>query len=507
MIQEVKDIDNIIRTLVDRRRELILRELGMSVNTLDGTVYKKLSSALRKVSRLTKELEDARQQIQDRDQTIAELNQKLEKYMQLAGKLDRPMANTNNSSVPSSKNPLGAPKRTRSLRKPSGKKVGGQPGHEGHTRPITDFPDEQEECQAPTICPKCGSPIDPSTLYDGECRQVVDIPAYVVPLIKEYIQKVGVCKCGHHVKGEFPKEVTGTVCFGKNIKATVAYLSVQQCIPFKRLTEIMENLFGVHMSQGTVANILESMRKKARVPYEKIRQEVAKAQNGGADESGLTVNGARYWLWSFHSLISVYMAAEKHRSQAVVDNHFPGGFPNMALESDRLALYFNIVTRAHQICLAHLLRNTTYYEEYLTGCDWPKRMLSLLGESIHLRKTSPTDHRTEAEYKSRLDKLLDEEIDLGNEEKQKAFDSFRKGLRKHQDHFFTFLAQRDVHYDNNASERSLRMAKTKMKVSGQFKSEEGARIYATLQSIIQTAQLNNQNPWKALLAIAEYEEE
>ena len=186
-----------------------------------------------------------------------------------------------------------------------------------------------------------------------------------------------------------------------------------------------------------------------------------------------------------------------------MDDHFPDGFSDATLVSDRLALYFNVVARDHQICLAHLLSNTIYIEELLDGHKWAKEMLELLRESIHRRKTEGCSEDMVVEFRERLDGLLDRKIVLKSKKQQENLDKFREGLSKHRDNIFTFLTREDVPPDNNASERSLRPVKTKLKVSGQFKSTEGAHQYATLQSIVQTARKCGQDPLVALLAIAE----
>ncbi|MFR9505987.1 MAG: transposase, partial [Rikenellaceae bacterium] len=186
----------------------------------------------------------------------------------------------------------------------------------------------------------------------------------------------------------------------------------------------------------------------------------------------------------------------------VVENHFPDGFPDSTLVSDRLALYFNVVAKDHQICLAHLLRNTIYIDELMGGHKWAKEMLELLRGSIHRRKVEGCSEELKAEYRGQLDELLDREVAVKSKKRQDIFDKFREGLSKHRDNIFTFLVRKDVPSDNNASERSLRPVKTTLKVSGQFKSAEGAQQYATLQSIVQTAKKCNQDPLVALLAVA-----
>ena len=408
---------------------------------------------------------------------------------------------SSNSSIPPSKNPIGV-KQTRSLREKSGKSVGGQTGHEGSTREWSESPDSIEQCQAPTQCPSCGADLNSVEQREGERRQMVDIPAIVVPLIKEYVQMQRRCTCGKCAKGEFPKEVSGTVCFSPRIDATVAYLSAQQTIPFKRLTHLMDSLFGVKMSAGTVSNILKRMRKRAEQPYEQIRQLVEGSAVVGADESGVNINGKNHWMWTFQTELASYLAVDKSHAGRVVTDLFPEGFQSSTLVSDRLALYFKVECADHQICLAHLLRNTEFLREVLRGNKWAVQMLELLRGSIHHRKSLGCDTDAARQFRERLDELLDGEYKQRSKAKQDIFDTFRRGVGKHREHIFTFLTNEAVPYDNNESERSLRPAKTKLKVSGQFKTLEGAQQYATLQSIIQTARKNERDPLCALLALA-----
>ena len=505
MEEAILDIESTLRLLLNERRRLLLQDAGLAEELLDGDLYRSLRNLKQKVNYRDKVIVNKDILLSDNKKRIKELEDEVVLLKQLSGKLSRPLITSNNSSLPSSKNPIGI-KRTKSLREPSGKKVGGQQGHVGVTRLQTPTPDERELCQAPRHCPICGKPLSECEKSTGEIRQMIDLPAIIVPYIKEFIQQQVTCKCGHNVKGEFPKEVTGTVCYGPIVEATISYLNSLQDIPFKRLTDLMHNLFGLSMSQGTISNILTRMRKKAQFSYEKIRQEVEKGPVVGADESGINVNGKNNWMWTFQTEAATYLVMDERHGKSVIDKHFPEGFPNSTLVTDRLAAYFSLEVKDHQICLAHLLRNTNFFIEYLPNQKWPKLMLQLLRDSIHERKKNGTADKKDGDFKIRLDKLIEESIDLEDKEKQKAFNTFRKGLSRHREHIFIFLTNPLVPYDNNASERSLRPAKTKIKVSGQFKTIDGAQNYATLLSIIQTAKKNEQNPLQALLAVANYRE-
>ena len=524
MIQAIEDINAIIKELAVVRLKAeggvdgrVAKGIANRIVQVSGERLLKLEHTISEQGRALEEKEAA---IAERDAVIAEkdavidsdkkrieeLEKELARYKEYYGKAT-PQATSLNSSLPPSKNPLSVP-RTRSLRKSSGKKPGGQVGHKGHTIEFSERPDSREACPIPHVCPICGEPLDPTKLQVCERRQVIDIPLPVITTIKEYIQHMLTCdKCGHEVKGIFPNHVKGTVCYGENIQALVSYLSTLQTIPMKRMTDFLENICGIRMSPGTVSNILNSMRKKAKKPYEEIRRVIEHSEVAGGDETGMHVCGSNHWMWTFQTDVVTYLAAYKGRGKKEIDTTFPGGLPETILVTDRLSAYFSMNVKDHQICLAHLLRNTTFFEELLPECDWPKRMLALLRESIHLRKTEYTTKEDEEEFKDRLDELIDEKVNIESEESSKLFDTFRKGLKKHREHIFLFLSHHNVPYDNNASERAVRPVKTKLKVSGQFRSDSGSENYATLMSIALTAKKNKQNPFFAFQKLAAYYEE
>lgn len=299
---------------------------------------------------------------------------------------------------------------------------------------------------------------------------------------------------------EFPSHVTTGVSYGTNIQALVCYLSVYQHIPFKRLSQTIEAFYGISVSQGTVSNILNRMRKKATPAYEHIRHSIENASVVGADETGRKTDGGPRWMWTFQNDLLTYLFSNKSRGKAAIDKHFPNGFPRSILVTDRHGSYFNVETTGHQICLAHLLRNLTFLDEFDGNQNWAKRMLEMLRDGIHIRKSIPFEQIDKQHFKDRFDVLMQENL----EHLDNKFGALQKSLIKHKDHLFTFLENPDVPPDNNASERSIRPVKVKLKGGGMFKSDEGGDNFATLYSIVHTAAKNNQNPFEALVAVAKY---
>lgn len=182
-----------------------------------------------------------------------------------------------------------------------------------------------------------------------------------------------------------------------------------------------------------------------------------------------------------------------------INKHFPDGLPNSTLVTDRHGSYFKMNVKNHQVCIAHLLRNIQYLSEFDCAQNWSTRVSSLLRETIHLRKTTHFEDIPISTFKERLDRLLNESVTHLHEDFQK----FKNGLTKCKDYLFTFLENRNVPYDNNGSERGIRKIKVKQKVSGCFRTEQGADTFMNIHSIVETAKKNGNSKYNAILAVME----
>ena len=423
--------------------------------------------------------------------------------MEKSKAVGNPRITSENSSLPPSKDPIGF-KRTQSLRQKSERPNGAQPGHKGYTKEQTALPNKTIGC-FPEVCPECGRAIAPGDGYIAERRQIWDLPLPIAPIVTEYQSMECTCLCGCHCKGQFPQEATAPVSYGPNVCALIGYMSALQSIPFKRMVDILNNVFGLQMSQGTVSNILQRMRKKAEKEMCAIRSEIENAEVVGADETGVKINGRQHWVWTFQTDALTYMAVDKGRGKAAIDRHFPEGLPRSILVTDRHSSYFKMDVKGHQICIAHLLRNLIYLSQTVPDSVWPTKMMSLLREAVHLKHMSPrgcVDAKEADGIRGQLDELMDNLPIVDDEAQQKTLSDFLLNLMPKKEFMLTFLTNPAVPADNNASERSVRPVKTKMKVSGQFKNEDGAASYTSLHSIIQTARKNNRDPFVALAELA-----
>jgi transposase len=408
---------------------------------------------------------------------------------------------SNNSSMPPSKDE-NRPPRTSSLREKGNRKAGGQHGHEGKTLEMTDTPDEIIEHRA-YFCPECGKDVSDQPFELFGKRQVIDIPA-IKQVVTEHRVYRCTCSCGKVVESDFPGGVDSTVKYGKSIESVIGYLSVRQYLPFKRLQELLNDIFNIQISEGGLHCLLNRLASKGIDAYEMIRQNVLNSGVIGTDETGVKINGKKHWFWTWQNNRATYIVASDNRGTTTINENMSGISKEAVLVHDCWKAHFQTPVGNHQLCIAHLERETKYLEERYKA-DWPIRFRTMLKNAQKLKKQLalplyyyPNQLRTDLE--DELECLLKEPLDP----KHKEMVSFQKRITKYKDHVFTFLYHPNVPPDNNGSERAIRNVKVKQKISGQFKILNAAENFAILRSIIDTAIKNNQNVVGALSVIAAY---
>jgi transposase/regulator of replication initiation timing len=406
---------------------------------------------------------------------------------------------SHNSHIPPSKQALSSGKvhRTISLREKSGKSTGGQPGHPGISLEFSKVADKTTN-YLPYYCPKCGTDLADERSVSVEEKWSIDLPVIVPETVLHRIHSKQ-CSCGCVVKADAPAGLKAFVSYGSNVKALTGYLNTEHHIPYKRLCEIFHDVFGLSISEGSINNLLESMKSLSEPMYEQIRSRVVSSPVVGADETGLNINGKQHWQWSFQTDRLTYVYPDASRGKTAIDKHFPNGLPDSYLVTDRHSSYFKMNVKGHQICLAHLLRELIYLQELEPKETWSKKMWELLREAIHKRKNIPWEKIDRKNILDRFDQLLYSSLQVANRE----IENLKKSLIKHRENVFRFLFNHKIPYDNNASERSIRPMKLKQKVAGTFRSLKGAMTYAVIHSIADTARKNNQSPFYALRLIAQ----
>jgi transposase len=409
--------------------------------------------------------------------------------------------NSNNSHVPPSQDPHRAIK-NKSLREQTDRKPGGQPGHEGKTLEFTDTVDAIIK-HTPNYCKCCGKDLSNTPDLLCEKRQVLDIPPIKVERI-EHQTYSKTCTCGQVNKSDFPQEVKAKVQYGTNIEALIGYLHARQYMPVERMKEFFTDVMGVPLSTGGICYILQRLTAKAMPVYEQIKQRIQQAAVVGTDETGCKVNGKTNWFWTWQNPRLTYIAYSDNRGFKTIAKEFENGLSNAILNHDRWACHFQCDAKAHQLCTAHLLRELNYIHE-LYNCDWSLQFKTIISQAIELKnKLHPTDYHFENAERQNLEAKLNELLRTTLPDKNKKAITFQKKLANIPSYIFYFLHHPKVPPDNNGSERAIRNIKVKQKISGQFKSVNGAISFAVIRSVIDTAIKSGQNVLNALIFVAKF---
>jgi len=417
---------------------------------------------------------------------------------------EKPPKNSNNSSIsPSSE--IAPPKKrnskNQSLRQKSDKSVGGQKGRTGTSLLQSDTPDEIVKLPYTlTTCKKCGIDLSSVIAKAKERRQVLDMElSKIKKKITEYQSFSKVCpECGYDNHDNTAFSVAPNISYGANIIAMVSYLSVSQYMSNKRIVALLENLFGITVAEGSVTALVAKAATLSQEEISKIKKALEAASVVGIDETGCKVDGQKHWHWTFQNEDNTLIIADKSRGTKVITDTFENGFVNACVNHDNYSSYSGLECKSEQLCLAHKMRDLNYAIE----CDNTKLMKDiklLLKEAIKDDKeplTSQQRVQLKAQYDESLQHLLSMPT-IPNSESHKQIKSFAKS----KDKIFTFLLDEAIPPDNNGSERAIRNIKVKQKVSGQFKSLDGAKHYATLRSIVDTSRKRGLNEFESLVSV------
>lgn len=454
------------------------------------SIEEKVDALLKRIDNLETEVSRLENDNQGLKNKVRHLEKSLSKY-------ETPKNSRNSSKPPSSDFPK--LQRTKSLREPSGKKPGGQLGHEGTTLRMATTYDIVEK-HSPFFCTCCGEDLSALPGHFAGKRQVIDIPP-ITPIVTEHQLFDKYCKCGHLNQATFPTGVTAPVSYGENVQALTAYLSTRQYLPVKRLSEFLSDFFGLSVSTGGIDYIMNKMKRKATVVYEGIRQNVSGNAVIGADETGVNINGKNNWAWTFQHDGATFIAIHPNRGFKAIEEIMPEGLQNNILVTDCWSSYFKTDAASHQLCTAHLLRELTFLKEKYKSDTWASRMSQLITKALGLRRENNASKVNVDEILNSFSHLIIEQL---NQESEEVI-VFQKRMVKYSDYVFNFLLNKDIPPDNNGSERAIRNFKVKLKISGFFKSFRGAEVYATLRSVIDTAIKNNKNPLEIVRLIAQCE--
>ena len=444
------------------------------------------------ICRLNRNLDEVRQELRRSRKENEELKARLAKY-------EEPEKNSGNSSTPPSKESIVSEtvRRTKSLRKPSGRKPGGQQGHDGSTLKATGTPDEVEDVSA-NYCTKCGSSLEDCERILDYVTQVISLPD-MKPIVKDIRHFITVCKkCGERVQSHAPrKRGSNAVVYDASVKALVVYLNVVMFLPYGRIENFFREVFGLNISQGSFVNWVNEAKKSAEPAIEKIKEYIMNSAVVGFDESGLYCNKRLDWTWIAQTVYFTLLFHGSGRSHKELESRFGDTLGRMVAVTDRHSAYFTLNFLNHQVCLAHLLRELQYLNELDKDQQWSRQIEKLFQEAIHKRNENPQAVIDKEPWLTKLDKLLTENLT----EMKEQFGKLKNGLIKCRDYIFNFLENPAIPPDNNASERGIRKVKIKMKNSGTFRSDAGADAFLDLLSIVETTKKHNRSPYATIQAL------
>ncbi len=421
--------------------------------------------------------------------------------------------NSSNSGKPPSSDGLKKPARVSSLRERSGKKPGGQKGHKGETlRQVTD-PNEVVD-HYPSACSMCGAGLDPETSVGHSARQVFDLPEPQPVVVTEHRAHDCQCAvCGTTTRALFPDGVNAPVQYGARTAAFVVYLLHYQFLPEDRLVELMADLFGVKLAAATIARMSRTCAERLRGFAETVRDLVAGALVKHMDETGFRIGGKTQWLHvASTALLTFYRVCAKRGSLLA---HVKG-----IIVHDHWKPYYTMQGVLHALCNAHHLRELKALVE-IEREDWARKMQRLLRRACHAVNVA---RERGVALKPRLiecfercyDAILAEGLGFHAAQAPLARTAMkgagkRRGraprrtghnfllrLATRKEDTLRFLHDPTVPFTNNQAERDGRMMKLRQKISGGFRSFEGAMDFAVIRSFFSTAKKQGWNIIDAL---------
>ena len=406
------------------------------------------------------------------------------RIVELEARLGKPPKTPDNSSVPPSRG-----KKANQPEKPKKPRT----GRPGTFRALAEHPDRIIEALA-SACPLCSHDLTPADQPEVHAYDHIDLPP-IRPVVTRVHRHRGLCPCcSKRFAAPAPDGLEPGSPFGANLVALIVHLHVTQAISFERLVVLLDEVFGVDISEGAIANILARAKAPLVAAAEVIGGEVRASPVVGSDETSARVQGKTWWQWVLLSSTAIYHIMTDTRAAETVTSFLNGAVPEVWV-ADRYAGQAGH-GQVRQLCLAHLLRDAQYAIDDGDTVFAPGfRMLLLRAMAIGRRRSDLKDV-TLKQYRADLDRRLDRL--LARQPTAAAARKLRRGILGCRADLFRFVTRRDVPYTNNACERALRPSVIFRKVTGCFRSTWGAKLYAAAISVIATGRLRGLSALQAI---------
>ncbi len=427
--------------------------------------------------------------------------------------------NSSNSSKPPSTDGYSRKPKTRSQRVKSEKKTGGQKGHKGSTLKPVANPDIVKNYDV-TECTSCKHDLTDIAATSYTAKQELDIP----PIQAVVIEHRMACKtcpyCGVKSNAVGPAWLTQAIQFGPRIKALVSYMHFYQLIPLNRIVGFCKDVFGTTLSQGTLVNIFTDLSLNLESSYNEIIEGIINGAVAHFDESGIFVNGVLNWLHvASNEFLTAYYIHAKRGTDAINAMNILTQFRGFAIH-DCWAPYNTYDNAVHGLCNAHHSRELDgIYETYMQ--PWALQMrqhLQAINKTVNAFIDAGQFALPDDILKSnseRYDQILleaEEQIPITNTTRQpkqrgrirqhpsrnllNRLIRYKKEtlLFRYKKETLLFMYNFSVPFTNNQAERDIRMTKLKQKISGCFRSSEGAERFCTIRSVISSSLKRKMSP-------------
>lgn len=401
---------------------------------------------------------------------------------------------TNSSRPPSTDRERPKPK---SLRSPSQRQPGGQPGHPGRTLQFSEQPQHFQlhplrECE-------CSEDLSQAPAIDFERRQVFDLPSLTLECT-EHRAEIKECPCCHQLAtAPFPVHVNAPVQYGRNFRALLSYLYDAQLGASRRIRQMGEEMFGYPVSEGTLQSARQE-QYQALEPFEQRLKEILPRERVlHVDETGLPINQVTYWLHVMCTPLLTFFSVQLQRGKAAI--HAIGILPQFTgwLIHDFLSSYLSFENCLHSFCKSHLMRELVFlFEQHAQS--WAKDLYELFLELLRWvqeqkARDAPVRQAHYQKWQRRYRELLragrqanppTAEQKAGKRCRQSKEQNLLDRLEGYEGFILAFLWARELPFTNNQAERDFRFMKTRIKISGCFRTLEGAGRHVRIRSYICT---------------------
>ena len=457
--------------------------------------------------------------------TIEALQKLVARFEARVAELERRLGqNSGNSGLPPSRDPAAERQRQAEERAQKSSRTGGakrrpgkQRGSRGSGLAVSATPDEVVD-HLPGRCGRCRADLGAASEVGFRARQVIEVPE-VVPTVTEHRAHERRCGCGHVTRAGFPAGVSAPVSYGPRARAVVVYLLGRQHLPGRRVAETMADLFGLHISTGTIDSIYTQAGRRLAGFMAALVALLRTLPVLHADETTDRIGTATCWMHVVSTnLYTLIHASVTRGTDAIVDAGVLIGYRGVVVH-DRLAMYWKLKAK-HGLCGAHLLRDLADVATVATQRQWATGLAGLLVEinaacddarRLGHKRLAPIHQRA---FAARFDTLVAQAAAANPEPPHRKRDYLERrshnlavAFATHRRPILAYMYNLDIAFTNNQAERDLRPTKLHRKISGCFRSEAGAERFAHLRSYLSTTRkhdipaidalvrLFNDDPW------------